>query len=251
MKSKPATLRPFALVLAAAALVLSGCGAGDDDAAPAPGAPGETVPGEAPPAEEGVAGDEATMVELEEHEGSGYTGSSVLTPDGDAVYVDIEVRMEDEALDDDDAAFGDEDTWEDEGLHGLAAEIRSGTCTDPGETVRPVARLQFGWGVANLDMSLSELTERDHVMVITRSETAAARDAEDPFGEDDAAAPGDDDPAETTDDVTLEDDRQIVACGSIEAGVSSDWGDDLTEDDDTADDDEWDDDEPGDEDDDG
>jgi hypothetical protein len=246
MKSKLVDARLFVLVIAAAALLLAGCGGGDDGAAPAPGepAPGETEPGEAPLDDDEVAGEEATMVELQEHEGSGYSGVAILTPAGDAVYVDVEARLEDEA--DDEAA---EDAWEDDALYGLFAEIRSGSCADPGETVQPVAQLQFGWGAANVEMSLGELTGGDYVMVISRSETAAAQEAEDPFGEGDTAAPGEDDPTETVGDVTLADDRQMVACGPIEAGVAPEWEDDLTEDDDMGDDDMGDDDLGDDEDD--
>jgi hypothetical protein len=246
VRSKLSTVPLFAAALFVSALLLAGCGAEGEEVAPAPGepapaetAPDETAPDEPLPAEEGVADEEATMVEFEEHDGSGYTGIAIMTPAGDEVYVDIEVRREDE----DEAAAGDDDTLEDDAFLGLGAEIRSGSCDDLGDTVQPVARLQFGWGTATLGMSLSELTGGDYVMVISRSETAAAQEAEDPFGEGDAGAPFDEEGPDPTAEVTLEEDREPVACGSIEAGVTPDWGDPPVEDDDgTLDDDEWDDD---------
>jgi hypothetical protein len=241
------TVRLFVLVLAAAALFLVGCGAETEDVAPAPGEPAPEEPApeepaEEEPLEEGVADADATMVELAEHEGSGYTGTAILTPFGDEVYADIEVRREDEAPEDE-AMPGDDEAWDDDALFGLAAEIRSGTCDDPGDTVQAVARLQFGWGAENVDMSLNELTRGDRILVITRSEAAAARDAEDPFGEEDTGAPVDEEEAAPADEDILEQDREIVACGLIEAGVAPDWADEP------ADEDEWDDDEWTDEDD--
>lgn len=204
MRLDVTTARALVPALAAASLLAAGCGAGDDTTG---------TPGADPALEDGAAGTAAALVELEEHDGSGLEGSAILTPDGEVVYVDVQVLL----AEDEPAAEPAED--EEEALRGLAAEIRTGTCADPGETVRAIGRLQFGWAGTNVDVPMEELVGADHVVAVTRSETASAqeREAGDAFGDEDLTAPGQDDTAPAAEDV-LEPDRELVACGTVELG---------------------------------
>jgi len=215
--------RLFALVLAAGALLLAGCGGGGggaagDDQTQDPQAVGDADVGDDGDAG-GVAGESASMIELQEQDGSGLAGTAILTPDGEVTYFDIQVMHAE------DPEGGDQGWGDDEELRGLAAEVRQGTCESPGETVQAVGRLEFGWGAANVQVPMQELLDGEHALVITRSETAAQEEEAggggggDVFGGDDDATMDDDGTATApADEDVLAEDREVVACGAIEPG---------------------------------
>lgn len=181
--------RLAALMLVVPALALAGCGSGDETAAP-----GQT---DEAAVDETGAGDfaAAAFVELEERGGSGLTGGATLTPE-EGVFVDVDVwrddwdesfygEGEDATTGDDEEPFGDasDDELTDEeelgfadDLRGLAVEIRRGSCDAPAETVHELGALEYGQVTAELDTSLDELVDGNHVLVVFADLEASADD---------------------------------------------------------------------------
>jgi hypothetical protein len=161
-----------------------------------------------------VAADEHSLtIDLDEVDGSGVSGTAVLTEEDGQTTVEIELEGAPEG-----------------GVHPV--HIHAGTCDDLGDVVFPLNDIEEGVSESTVDASIDDILAAEHAINVHLSADemnvyVACGEIVMAEEEDDDAAMEDDDAVEEDDDAAMEDDDEAAADDDEDAVEEDDEADDA------------------------